>query len=109
MKAFGLDIIRVRMNRREFVALGAATPLAAVPNSKVSVKLGIDIFSLRSQKWTPFQYLDYCAAREVQVVHFSETRFLGSLDAANLRKLREYAGSLNLQIEIGMRSICPSS
>jgi sugar phosphate isomerase/epimerase len=97
------------MNRREFVALAAATPLAAVPNSNVSVKLGIDIFSLRSQKWTPFQYLDYCAAREVQVVHFSETRFLGSLDPANLHKVREYAGSLNLQIEIGMRSICPSS
>jgi hypothetical protein len=41
------------MNRREFVALAAATRLAAVPNSNVSVKLGIDIFSLRSQKWTP--------------------------------------------------------
>jgi len=97
------------MNRREFVALAAATPLAAMSKSNLNVKLGIDIFSLRSQKWTPFQYLDYCAARRVQVVHFSEIRFLGSLDPENLRKVREHAGKLGLQLEIGMKSICPSS
>jgi sugar phosphate isomerase/epimerase len=97
------------MNRREFVALAAATPIAAMSKSSLNVKLGIDIFSLRSQKWTPFQYLDYCAARRVQVVHFSEIRFLGSLDPENLRKVREHAGKLNLQLEIGMKSICPSS
>ena len=97
------------MNRREFVALAAATPLAAMSKSSLNVKLGIDIFSLRSQKWTPFQYLDYCAARRVQVVHFSEIRFLGSLDPDNLRKVREHAGKLGLQLEIGMKSICPSS
>jgi 3-oxoisoapionate decarboxylase len=97
------------MNRREFVALAAAAPLTGMSKSNLSVKLGIDLFSLRSQKWTPFQYLDYCAARRVQVVHFSETRFLGSLDPANLRKVREHAGKLGLQVEIGMKSICPSS
>jgi sugar phosphate isomerase/epimerase len=97
------------MNRREFVALAAATPLTAMSKSNSNVKLGIDLFSLRSQKWTPFQYLDYCAAQGVQVVHFSETRFLGSLDPANLRKVREHAGRLGLHLEIGMKSICPSS
>ena len=97
------------MNRREFVALAAATPLAAMSKSNLSVKLGIDLFSLRSQKWTPFQYLDYCAARGVQVVHFSEIRFLGSLDPENLRQVRQHAGKLGLQVEIGMKSICPSS
>jgi 3-oxoisoapionate decarboxylase len=97
------------MNRREFVALAAATPLTAMSKSNSNVKLGIDLFSLRSQKWTPFQYLDYCAAQGVQVVHFSETRFLGSLDPANLRKVREHAGNLGIHLEIGMKSICPSS
>ena len=97
------------MNRREFVALAAATPLAAMSKSNLSVKLGIDLFSLRSQKWTPFQYLDYCAARGVQVVHFSEIRFLGSLAPENLRQVRQHAGKLGLQVEIGMKSICPSS
>jgi 3-oxoisoapionate decarboxylase len=96
------------MNRREFVALAAA-PLAAMSNSTSNVILGIDIFSLRSQNWTPFQYLDYCAARRVQVVHFSEIRFLGSLEPANLVAVRQYATRLGIRIEIGMTSICPSS
>ncbi|MGH9694907.1 MAG: sugar phosphate isomerase/epimerase, partial [Bryobacteraceae bacterium] len=97
------------MNRREFVALGAASPLAAMADSTLKPKLGIDLFSLRTQKWTPIQYLDYCAARHVQVVHFSEVRFIGSLEPENLRKVREHAGNLGIEIEIGMRSICPSS
>jgi sugar phosphate isomerase/epimerase len=97
------------MKRREFVALAAAAPLAAMSKSDSNVKLGIDLFSLRSQKWTPIQFLDYCAARSVQVVHFSEIRFLGSLEPDNLHNVREHAEALGLQLEIGMRSICPTS
>ncbi|MGC2656956.1 MAG: TIM barrel protein [Bryobacteraceae bacterium] len=97
------------MNRREFVALAAATPLAAMSKPQTSVRLGIDIFSLRSQNWTPFQYLDYAAKQQVQVVHFSEIRFLGSLDPEHLKKVRQHAEGLGLQLEIGMKSICPSS
>lgn len=98
----------VVMNRREFVAL-AAVPVAAMSKSTFNVKLGIDIFSLRSQGWTPFQCLDYCAERNVQVVHFSEIRFIGSLEPANLLAVRQHAAELGLQVEIGMTSICPSS
>ena len=97
------------MNRREFVALGASAPLAAAQTSGLKPKLGIDLFSLRTQKWTPIQYLDYCAARHVQVVHFSEIRFIGSLEPENLRQVREHAGKLGIEVEIGMRSICPTS
>jgi sugar phosphate isomerase/epimerase len=97
------------MNRRAFVAL-AATPLTPVLKAAESnVKLGIDLFSLRGQKWTPFQYLDYCAQRRVQVVHFSEIRFIGSLEKSNLAAVREHAAPLGIEIEIGMRSICPGS
>lgn len=77
--------------------------------STSKVKLGIDIFSLRSQNWTPLQFLDYCADRQVQVVHFSEIRFLGSLEHSNLVAVREHAAKLGLEIEIGMTSICPGS
>ncbi len=96
------------MNRREFVALAAA-PIAAMSKSTANAKLGIDLFSLRGQNWTPFQYLDYCAARQVEVVHFSEVRFLGNLEPANLTAVRQHAAKLGIQIEIGMTSICPSS
>lgn len=96
------------MNRREFVALAAASA-TALAKSPSNVKLGIDLFSLRSQKWTPLQYLDYCAERKVQVVHFSEIRFLGSLEPENLLAVRRRAAERGLEIEIGMTSICPAS
>jgi len=86
------------------MVLTGVAEAAAVP-----VKLGIDLFSLRSQGWTPFQYLDYCAAQKVQVVHFSEVRFIGSLEPDNLRKVRRYAEERSIEVEIGMKSICPSS
>ena len=96
------------MNRREFVAL-TAVPITVMSKSPSNVKLGIDLFSLRSQKWTPFQYLDYCAERKVQLVHFSEIRFLGRLEPENLVAVRQHAAELGLQLEIGMRSICAAS
>jgi sugar phosphate isomerase/epimerase len=95
------------MTRRTLLAMSAAAPLFA--DGTPPVKLGIDLFSLRSQNWTPFQLLDYCAARRVKVVHFSEIRFIGSLDAENLRQVRRRAEELGIEIEIGMKSICPTS
>ena len=46
------------------------------------MKLGIDLFSIRDSGWTPFEYLDYCGQQGAQVVHFSEIRFVGSLEPA---------------------------
>jgi sugar phosphate isomerase/epimerase len=97
------------MKRREFLAMGAAMPVTVMANNYDNVKIGIDLFSLRAQKWTPFEALDYCAARKVQVVHFSEIRFIENLEPDHLRKVREQARKLGLEVEIGMRSICPTS
>lgn len=72
-------------------------------------RLGLDLFSVRSQEWTPFQFLDFAAKQGAHVVHFSEIRFLGGLQDDHLRKVRAYAENLGVGIEIGMRSICPSS
>jgi sugar phosphate isomerase/epimerase len=73
------------------------------------VRLGLDTFSLRAQNWSPFEQLDYCARLGLQVVHFSEIRFLGGLDADHLRRVRAHADALGLDVEIGMRSIAPSA
>ena len=98
------------MNRREFLAAAGVSQLGGgVTKPETTVKLGIDLFSLRSQKWTAQQYLDYCAAQKVQLVHFSETRFLGSFEPEHLRAVREQAERLGLEVEIGMKSICPTS
>ena len=95
------------MHRRKFLttAAVAAAPLPAAQ----TVRFGVDLYSIRSQGWTPFQYLDYCARWKAKVVHFSEIRFIGSLDEANLRQVRAHAEELGIEIEIGMRSICPTS
>ncbi len=99
------------MFRRSFLAssaaaLGAsAVPAAAAPG----VKLGVDLFSIRSQGWDAFQFLDYCAKLQAKVVHFSEIRFLGSLEDDHVRKVRDHAEELGIELEIGMRSICPTS
>jgi sugar phosphate isomerase/epimerase len=74
-----------------------------------SPRLGLDTYSLRDQGWTAFEQLDYCAARGVQVVHFSEPRLIGGLDRAHLERVRAHADALHLDIEIGMLSMCPSS
>ena len=106
------------MNRRKFLASTLATTavsvlsrsvLAQIPAAKPPVRIGVDIYSLQLQNFTPFQSLDYCSKLGVKVVHFSEIRFLGNLDPDNLLKIKDYAAKLNIDLEIGMRSICPSS
>ena len=99
------------MNRRTFVStavagLGLPQVAAAQP---APVRLGIDLFSIRSQGWSPIEYLDYAAKQQAKVVHFSEIRFIGSLETENLKRVRRRAEELGIEVEIGMRSICPTS
>jgi hypothetical protein len=96
------------MTRRTLLGIAAAAPFATA-DAAPAVKLGIDLFSLRSQNWTPFQLLEYSAAQKAKVVHFSEIRFIGSLEPDNLRAVRRRAEELGIQVEIGMKSICPTS
>ena len=101
-----------RVSRRTVLAAGAA---ALAPQGRRAaaaagkVKLGLDLFSVRSQGWTPFQHLDFAAKWGIQVVHFSEVRFLGGLEPENLRKVRAHAEQLGIAVEIGMLSVCPTS
>jgi sugar phosphate isomerase/epimerase len=97
------------MTRRQMVAVAAVAPFVPAAGNALGVKLGIDLFSLRSQTWTPFQFLDYCAEQKARVVHFSEIRFIGSLEPDNLREVRQHAEKLGIEVEIGMKSICPTS
>jgi sugar phosphate isomerase/epimerase len=98
------------MDRRNFLKLaGAVGPAVMFAEPRMPVKLGIDLFSIRSAGLGPLEALDYCAKLGAQVVHFSEIRFLGSLDEVNLRRVRDHAAQVGIEVEIGMRSICPSS
>jgi len=100
------------MTRRQVLAATIAARLGSSLRSKAapgSVPVGVDIYSLRSQGWTPIQHLEFCAARQVKLVHFSEIRFLGNLEPENLKQVRARAAELGVDLEIGMRSICPTS
>ncbi len=74
-----------------------------------TARLGVDLFSVRSQKWTPFESLDYCAKLGANLVHFSELQYLGALDERNLVAVREHAKKLGVAIEVGTRTFCPTS
>ncbi len=97
------------MHRRTFVAAASAALTPPLPAQTNAPKLGIDLFSIRSQGWSPFEYLDYAARWKAKVVHFSEIRFIGSLEEAHLKKVRAHAEKLGIELEIGTRSICPTS
>ena len=94
------------MRRRKFLASMAAAPLLQAEAPK---GVGVDLFSVRSQKFSPFEALDYCAKLGAKLVHFSELPYLGSLDAANLTKIRGRAKELGVAIEVGTRTCCPTS
>ncbi|HWB95357.1 MAG TPA: TIM barrel protein, partial [Bryobacteraceae bacterium] len=97
------------MHRRSFLAGAGTAALALQGQTRAPVRLGVDLFSLRSQGWTPFEYLDYCHKWGAKVVHFSEIRFLRSLEPEHLKSVRAHAEKLGIEVEIGMRSICPTS
>jgi 3-oxoisoapionate decarboxylase len=101
------------MLRRTFVAGATAMMQTATaqqpPQAKAGAKLGIDLFSIRDSGFSPFEYLDYSAKLGAKVVHFSEIRFIGNLEPDNLQKVRGYAANLGVELELGMRSICPTS
>ena len=98
------------MRRRTFLAASASTAITRIDaQTRPAIRLGVDLFSLRSQGWSPSEMLDYCARWKARVVHFSEIRFIGNLEDEHLKKVRAHADRLGIQIEIGMRSICPGS
>ena len=97
------------MNRRAFIASGTALATASIASMKPNIKFGVDLFSIRNSNYTAFEYLDHCAKLGAEVVHFSELRFLGGLEAAHLTKVRAHAEKLGIALEIGMLSICETS
>ena len=107
-----LENSHASMRRRTFLAAGAAALASRGVNAlaaEAKVKLGLDLYSVRSQGWTPIQHLDFAAKWGVKLVHFSEIRFLGGLEEDNLKQVRAHAGQLGIEVEIGMLSICPTS
>jgi sugar phosphate isomerase/epimerase len=99
------------MNRRNFLQTLSAAGAAFLPASAadVPVKLGFDTYSLRAFKLRGTQLLDYAASQKLDTIQFSALEDYGSLDTANLTKVKDYAARLNISIDSGMGCICETS
>lgn len=73
------------------------------------MKLGVDNFSLRFNDWDVFQLIEYSHQIGLDVVHFSDLGPFKSLDDGYLNEVKQTADRLNIEIEVGMGSICPTS
>ena len=73
------------------------------------MKLGVDIYTLRSQGWDAHQLLDYCQCIGLKSVHFSDLDSFASTDDGYIREVKSHADKLGLSLEAGMLSICPTS
>jgi sugar phosphate isomerase/epimerase len=96
--------------RRSFLkaaALAAGAPLAraAAPNPP----LGLDNFAVRAMGWKAPQLVDYAASLGCDSLFITDLDAFESLEAPQLRSLRERADAKNLKIQVGTWSICPTS
>jgi len=73
------------------------------------MKLGMDIYTVRSKGWDAFQLLDYSKKIGLDLVHFSDLNPFESLEDEHLDRVRAHADRLGLAIEVGMLSICESA
>lgn len=73
------------------------------------MRLGMDIYTVRSQGWDAFQLLDYSKKIGLDLVHFSDLSPFRSLEDSYLDQVKARADELGLVIEVGMLSICESS
>ena len=73
------------------------------------IKLGFDNFSIRALGWKAPQLLDYAHSLRVDTVLFSDLDVYESHEEGYLREIRAKSEDLNIEIQVGTGSICPSS
>lgn len=73
------------------------------------MKLGVDNFSLRFNGWDAFELLEYSHKIGLEILHFSDLAPFKSLEDDYLDDVKQRAAELNIGIEVGMGSICPTS
>jgi sugar phosphate isomerase/epimerase len=104
------------MNRRQFLsATGAvlatahSASAAEIDASRDPARFGLDLWSVRSQGWNAFQYIDHAVEQKLSVIQFADQGQLGGFDLDLARKVRAYADEKGVLLEMGMETICPTS
>ena len=97
------------MNRRLFFeTLGGAAAIPALARSGPPTKLGIDSYSIRGFRWKAIQLLDYAASLKLDIVQVSHGDF-ESFEGPYLRKVKDHAARLGIEVEPGFGCFCPKS
>ena len=99
------------MRRRTFLQTASGAAVAAMSSAAqpVPIKLGFDSYSIRAFQWKAIQLLDYAAGLRLDTVQLSSLGDYESLEPDYLRKVKEHAAHLGLEIDAGIGCICPSS
>jgi sugar phosphate isomerase/epimerase len=104
------------IGRRSFLAAAGAAAASAAPASAApgaKVKIGVEMGSIGSAKFTPFQYLDYLAKIGVEVAQWTASTLgvnIANPDGDVIRKVLEYQAKLGISSPaFSAGSICPSS
>ena len=98
-----------QMPRRQFVAVSAAAVAMPRIDAVSSVPLGFDNFAVRAMNWKADQLLDYAAKLKVDSLFISDLDAVGSLEPANLERIKAKAKELGVGLHLGTWSICPTS
>lgn len=97
------------MLRRSFLQSAAAAAAAPAARPGEGIKLGFDSYSIRAFNWKAIQLLDYSAALKLDTIQLSSLDDYESLEPDHLRKVKDHAARLTIEIEAGTGCICPSS
>ncbi len=97
------------MLRRTFLQSAAAASAAPATRPGEGIKLGFDSYSIRAFNWKAIQLLDYSAALKLDTIQLSSLDDYESLEPDHLRKVKDHAARLGIEIEAGTGCICPSA
>ena len=96
------------MARRTFLKT-AAMAAAQAAGAAEGIRLGFDSYSIRALAWKATKLIDYAASQKLDTIQISSLDDYESLEPAHLRKVKDHAGRLGLQIDGGIGCICPTS
>jgi len=104
------------LNRRQFLSSSATATIAAAPVASAAIdasrdpkRFGLDLWSVRSQGWNAFQYIDHAVEQRLRVIQFADSNQLGGLEPGHATKVKAYAGERGILLEMGMGTICPTA
>lgn len=82
---------------------------APIDARKDPPRFGLDLWSVRSQGWSAFQYIDHAVEQKLSVIQFADESQIGGMDLDHARKVRAYADEKGVKLEMGMEGICPTA